>query len=90
MNGLTNPGAAWTQGLGLWCRLWQAQIDASLTVWAAWASHLPRPDAKTLAAEAERRADPEVIRTRPIRRPNTRVIAAMARPAEVAAPQTLH
>jgi len=44
---------AWNQALGFWCRLWQAQIDQSLRLWAVWASALPRPDSAELAAEAE-------------------------------------
>lgn len=46
-------------GLGLWCRLWQYQIDQSMRLWAIWAGGLPKPTAAQLSAEAERRRDAE-------------------------------
>jgi len=90
MNGLTKPGAAWSLGLGLWCRLWQAQINASLTFYAAWAAHLPRPDAKALSEQAERHADPTVIRVRNQRRAAPRAPLIAAPMGEAQSVQTLH
>ncbi len=44
-------------GLGLWCRLWKAQIDQSLRFWALWAGTLPKPTAAQLSAEADKLRD---------------------------------
>ena len=44
-------------GLGLWCRLWQYQIDQSMRFWAVWAGTLSRPTAAQLSAEADRLRD---------------------------------
>lgn len=49
-----DPGFPWFAGLGLWCRLWQMQLDHSMRLWAAWAGAMPRPIAADLSAEAER------------------------------------
>jgi hypothetical protein len=69
-------------GLGLWCRLWQYQIDQSMRFWAIWAGGLPKPTAAQLSAEAERLRDrvspaehlprvPRAGRTRPQQSPAT-------------------
>jgi hypothetical protein len=52
-----DPGYPWFAGLGMWCRIWQAQIDHSMRLWALWAGALPRPTAADLAAQAERQRE---------------------------------
>jgi hypothetical protein len=88
MLNFTTPVAAWSQGLGLWCRLYQAQIDATLKVWGVWAQALPRPDARAMAAAATRQAQP-VKPPRGPRRPATRMLPAPTH-APARQPEAVH
>lgn len=80
---MMKPGTAWSQGLGLWCRLMQTQIDASLRFWAVWASTLPKPCARELAEVAERQAEPIPKANRAQRRP-------AAAPRRAQRPEVVH
>jgi hypothetical protein len=60
-------GNPWFAGLGFWCRLWQAQLEQSMKVWAVWAEALPKPSAADLAAEAEKMRELSATPTEPAR-----------------------
>ena len=47
------PAAFWGDSLGLWCGVWQIQLEQSLRIWGALAAQVPRPSSADLAAEAE-------------------------------------
>lgn len=57
MNERMSPKAAWSTGLGLWCHVWQKQIDASLRVTASLTQGVAKPDAQALAQAAMRQAE---------------------------------
>ena len=90
MNAFLTPGAAWTQGLSLWCRLYQAQLDGTLRVWAVWASALPKPDARTLSQQAAQAAETAERLERPRNPRRAAAPQRMLNPVTRSQPETVH
>ncbi|MCW1931622.1 hypothetical protein [Pararhodobacter zhoushanensis] len=79
------PAGTFTPVITFWTQIWQAQVEQSLRLWAAWAQMMPHDSARALAQEAEQ-MKPAIPRTVAVKPAASATVTAITSAAPRKAP----